>query len=155
MVILGKAIRLGSTATLLLLLAGVTMKTQGQVGVGDSFGAFAVDTGAAEMPIRRKMLCAGYNLAEAQEAQPNRQSDLSYRLVCRFAHGQEQEMIEVNWVNNPLRWNRLIPAPHLHLRGAESLFEELTAEKDLFDEAEASSTLPLSDRDMSKVTILE
>ncbi len=136
----------------LLLIVGMTTGAQGQVADGGSFGSFALGTGEVGMQIKGTVVCAGCSLEEVRKAQPDKWSNHLYQLAYR----QEQAVMEVNRINNPRRWNHLITTPRLRLRGPESLFAELTAEKNLFKEVEVSGILsPSQTLNMSQITILE
>ncbi len=146
----GKTLRTGVATT--LLLAGITTGAWGQVD-GGSFGQSVLGTGEVGMQIKGEVVCAGCGLAEVQEAQPDKWSNHLYRVTYR----QKQQMVmKINWVSDSRRWNRLITMPHLRLRGAPSLFEQLTAEENRFKEVEVSGILsPSQTLNMNKVTILE
>lgn len=143
MITFGKTLRTGAAAA--LLLAGITSGAQGYTG------SAVFNNRLSGMQLRGRIVCTGCSLAEVQEAQPEKWGNHLYRMTYR----QQQVVIEVDWISNPLQWNRLITTPHLQLRGADSLFEQLTAEANRFQEVEVSGMLFSSQTlDMHKVTIL-
>jgi len=144
MALVGKTIRIGVTAA--LLLAGTTTRTQGQV-IGSESGPEVGPGGAWAIQLREKMVCTQCSLAEVQKLQPN--NSQLYQLTYR----QEQGVMEVSWVSNTRWWNHLT-IPRLRIRGEESLVQKLTAEENLSKEVEVSGVLNSSQiLDLHAVTI--
>jgi hypothetical protein len=137
----GKTIRTGVAAA--LLLAGITTGVRGDIGVTPgSFGP-----GGGGIQIRGKVVCAGCSLAEAQKAQPGKNH------LYQLTHKRGQVVMNVNWASNSQRWNHLT-FPRIRVRGEDREFEKLTAEENLFKEAEVSGLLNSSQvLDLSAVTI--
>ena len=97
--------------------------------------------------IRGKVVCAGCSLDEARKAQPSKNH------LYQLTHRRGQVVMDVNWVSNSQRWNHLT-FPRIRVRGEDSLFEKLTAEENLFKEAEVTGILnPSQVLDMSAITI--
>lgn len=73
-----------------------------------------------------------------------------------MTYKQQQIVMVVDWVSNPWRWNQIMTTSHLRLRGADSLFEQLTTEANRLKKIEISGMLSSSQTlDMTKVTLLE
>lgn len=139
-----KTIRTGAATA--LLLAGITSGAQGYTG------SALLNNRLNGIQLRGRVVCTGCSLAEVQEAQPEKWGNRLYRIT----HRQQQVVMEVDWISDPLQWNRLITTPHLQLRGADSLFEQLTTEKNRFKNVEVSGMLsPAQTLDMNKITIRE
>lgn len=137
-----KTVRTGVAAV--LLLGGLTTGAQGLIGAG---GADFGPGGGWGIQIRGKMVCTQCSLSEVRKAQPYNSHlyQLSYR--------QEQGVMDVGWVSNPRWWNHLT-VPRLRVRGADSLWQKLTAEEHLFTEVELTGRLsPSQVLDMRAVTI--
>jgi len=144
MATLGKTLRIGVTAA--LLLAGTTTMTQGQIA-GSEFGPEVGPGGAWAIQLREKLLCTQCSLAEVQKLQPN--NSQLYQLTYR----QEQGVMEVSWVSNTRWWNHLT-IPRLRVRGEERLVQQLTAEENLLKEVEVSGVLNSAQvLDLQAVTI--
>lgn len=144
MITFGKTLRTGAATA--LLLAGITSGAQGYTG-----GTLLNDR-LNGIQLRGRVVCTGCSLAEVQEAQPEKWGNHLYRITYK----QQQVVMEVDWISNPLRWNRLTTTPHLRLRGADSFFEQLTAEENRFKNVEVSGMLSSSQTlDMNKLTIRE
>jgi hypothetical protein len=144
MATVGKTIRIGVTAA--LLLASTTTLTQGQVS-GSESGPEVGPGGDWAIQLREKMVCIQCSLAEVQKLQPN--NSQLYQLTYR----QEQGVMEVSWVSNTRWWNHLT-VPRLRIRGEESLVQKLMAEENLSKEIEVSGILNSSQiLDLHAVTI--
>lgn len=155
MITVGKIVKLSVTATL-LLVGSLATGAQRQVGAEGSFGSLVLGPGELETQLSEKGVCAECRLAEARAVQPSRPGELPYRLVYQIGRRQEQLVIEVHWVSNPRRWNHLLTTPHLRLRDADILFEQLTVAENRFKEVEVSGiSSPSQTLDINKVTILE
>ena len=141
---LGKTLRIGVTAA--LLLAGTTTLSQGQF-VGSESGPEVGPGGAWAIQLREKLVCTRCSLAEVQKLQPN--NTQLYQLTYR----QGQGVMEVSWVSNTRWWNHLT-VPRLRIRGEASLVEKLTAEENLSKEVEVSGVLNSSQvLDLQAVTV--
>jgi hypothetical protein len=144
MATVGKTIRIGVTAA--LLLAGTTTMTQGQV-VGSESGPEVGPGGDWAIQLREKMVCTQCSLAEVQKLQPNNSQ------LFQLTYRQEQGVMEVSWVSNTRWWNHLT-VPRLRIRGEASLVQKLTAEENLSKEVEVSGVLNSSQiLDLHAVTI--
>ena len=126
----GKTIRTGMAAA--LLLAGITTGVQGQVagGVG-SFGG----GGRGMMKIRGNVVCAGCSLEEARKAQPNEHQ--LYELI----HRRGQVVMKVSSVDDAQMWGHFIWPPWISVRAKDRVFQQLTAEENLFKEVEITGLL--------------
>ena len=131
MATVGKTLKLGVAAA--LLLVGIAAGARGQVpgGGGGSFGGEM----RGLMQIRGKVVCVGCSLEEVREAQPS-QHDL-YQLT----HGRGQVVMQVSWVNNHQRWDHVAAPPRLWVRATDGLFEKLIAEENLLKEIEITGLL--------------
>ena len=120
-----------------LLLAGLTVGAQGQVGGGGFSGyqSWLGAGGSGGIQLRGHVVCARCSLEEARAAQRGRQ-DL-YQLL----HEQGQVVLLVRWVSNPHTWRQIVWPPRLVVRGEARLFEQLTAEENLGKEVEISGVL--------------
>lgn len=136
---------IGSVAAALLLV-GAAAGAHGFTGGG------VLNQRLAGMRFRGRVVCTRCTLAQVRVAPPDQWSNHFYRIT----HGQEQAVLEVEWVSNPLQWSHLMTTPHLRLRGADSFFEQLTAEESRFKEIEVFGTLSSSQTlDTWQVTLLE
>ncbi len=143
MATVGKTIRMGVAAT--LLLAGGTVGARGGVTEGGfSFGT----EGIGVTQIRGNVICTECSLAEARQARPGRH-DL-YQLIGK----QGRVVLRVSWVSNSERWSHVVWPPRLWVRGEGKLLQQLNAEENLFKELEITGLLSNSRTlDVFRVTI--
>jgi hypothetical protein len=130
MVFISKTVRTGMAAT--LLLAGIAVGAHGDVGgIGASFGPPGVDA----VQLRGRVLCTSCSLEEVRQTQ--RHAPGLYQL----SHKQGQLVMQINWISNASRWQRVVWPPRVWLRGEASLLLQLSAEANLFRELEIEGTL--------------
>ena len=130
MVFVSKTLRTGMAAT--LLLAGITAGAQGDIGAaGSSFGP----GGADSVQIRGKALCVACSLDEVQQTQPHEPA------LNQLSHKQGQLVMQVNWVSNTARWQRVVCPPQVWERGEAGLVQQLSTEANLFKELEIQGIL--------------
>jgi hypothetical protein len=127
-----KILRIGLAATLLCI--GLTVHSQGEIGSGPGFGP----GGEMMMQMRGAVVCTHCSLEDAQHARPwdNGLYQLTYK--------EGQLVMQISWVSNGARWGRIAWPPRLHVRGAPSLLQQLSAEEQLFKEVELTGLLSTS-----------
>lgn len=130
MIFISKTLRTGMAAT--LLLAGIAAGAHGDVGgLGASFGP----PGAGSIHIRGRVLCTSCSLEEVRQSQ--RYEPGLYQL----SHKQGQLVMQIHWVSNAARWQRVVWPPRVWLRGEANLLQQLNAEANLFRALEIQGTL--------------
>lgn len=130
MVFFNKTLRAGMAAT--LLLAGITVGAQGDIGdSGPSFGP----AGAGAVQIRGKVLCTSCSLDEVRRTQPYTSA------LYQLSYKQGQLVMQINWVSNASRWQRVVWPPRVWVRGEAGLLQQLSAEANLFKELEMTGFL--------------
>ena len=106
-----------------LLLAGITTGVHGQV------------SGGGLLHIKGSVVCRGCSLDEARKAQPSQ--DQLYQLT----HEQGQIVMNVHSVNNSPTWRYFGWPAEIRVRAQDGLFQQLTAEENLFKEVEITGLL--------------
>lgn len=130
MVFVSKTLRTGMAAT--LLLAGIAAGAHGEIGdIGSSFGP----PGASAVQLRGKVLCTSCSLDEVRQTQPHEPG------LYQLSYKQGQLVMQINWVSNAARWQRVVWPPRVWVRGEASLMQQLSAEANLFQELEIQGTL--------------
>ncbi len=115
-----------------LLMTGLAIKSHGEVvSGGASFGPGS----ETMMRIRGSVVCTACSLEEVRKGRPY--DNTLYQLTYR----QGRLVLQVNWVTNPSRWDRIVWPPRLYVRGDASLLHQLTAEEHLFKEVEITGLL--------------
>jgi hypothetical protein len=133
-------------AAAVLLLVSLITGAHGYTGEG------ILNDRVAGMQFSGRVICTRCTVAEARKTLLDKWDNHLYRIT----RGQEQAVIEIEWISNPWRWNRLVTTPHLQLRGADSLFQQLTTVASRGKKVEVSGMLSSTQTlDMHKVTILE
>lgn len=127
----GKTFRTGAAAA--LLLAGLATGAKGQVP-GGGFGSFG-GVGRGMLQLKGKVVCTSCTLDEAQAAQP------SAHQLYQFTHKRGQVVMQVSEVNDALRWSQLTGSPRIWVRAADKVFQQLSAEVNLFKEVEITGLL--------------
>lgn len=127
----GKTFRTGAAAA--LLLAGLATGANGQVP-GGGFGSFG-GVGRGMLQLKGKVVCTSCTLDEAQAAQPSEHN------LYQLAHKRGQVVLQVSAVNDAPRWSQLTGSPRIWVRAADSLFQQLSAEANLFKEVELTGLL--------------
>ncbi len=84
--------------------------------------------------VRGKLVCAGCDLDEVLGPGVDR------RKAYLLRHRKGQVVIEVHWVNEPLRWSNLL-SRRVFVRAADPVFEKLVAEENMFKEVELTTLL--------------
>jgi hypothetical protein len=125
-----KALRTSLVAT--LVLAGVSTVAQGQVPSG---GFFLGGTGRGMVQIKGKVVCASCTLEEVRKTHPTE------RKLYQLSHRRGQIVMGVIAVNESAMFDTLAWPPRLWVRGADSLWQRLSAEENLFKEIEISGLL--------------
>lgn len=122
MATLGKI--LGISALTAVLLGALTPSIQAQVPSGgiSSFGGEL--RGVTQ--IEGKIVCVGCSLEEVRKAHPDQAH------LYQLNHEKEQVVMEVDKVNDPQWWSAIVFPPEIQVRSDYKLFQELTAEKNLF-----------------------
>ena len=129
-----KTIRTGMVAA--LLLAGLTTGVHGQV------------SGGGLLHIKGSVVCRGCSLDEARKAQPNEQT------LYQLTHEQGQIVMNVHSVNNSPTWRYFGWPAELQVRAQDGLFQQLTAEENLFKDVEITGLLSTTRAlDIFEVTI--
>ncbi len=131
MAIVGKTLKFGVAAALLLVGIAAGAQEQAPGGGGGSLGGET----RGLMQIRGTVVCTGCSLEEVREAQPS-QHDF-YQLL----HQRGQVVMQVSWVNNSQRWDHLAAPPRLWVRATDRLFQQLSAEENLLKEIEITGLL--------------
>jgi hypothetical protein len=126
-----KAKNLSASALAALFLTGLTVSSQGDIGGGPSFGP----GGERAVRIRGSIVCSGCSLEEARKARPHEHA------LYQLTHRQGQLVLQVNWVSNHARWDRIVWAPQLRVRGDDELLQQLQAEENLFKSVEITGLL--------------
>jgi hypothetical protein len=125
-----KTLRTGMAAT--LLLTGLTVGAQGDIGAGGS--PFGPD-GTGTVQIRGTVLCAACSLEEVRHAQPSEPA------LYQLSFQQGQVVMRIDWVSTPTRWQRVVWPPRLWVRGEDGLLQQLSAETNLFKKMEIQGIL--------------
>ena len=130
MVFVNKTFRTGMAAA--LLLAGIAAGAHGDIGgISPSFGPPGTDA----VQFRGRVLCTSCSLEEVRQTQ--RYEPGLYQL----SHKQGQLVMQINWISNATRWQRVVWPPRVWVRGEASLLQQLSAEANLFTELEIQGTL--------------
>jgi len=117
-----------------LLLTGVATGARGQSGGGG--GMTGVGGGGRQvLRITGKVVCVNCSLDEVHKAQPN------LGRLYQFTHRDGQAVVEVNMVNDSVRWSTLTWPPQLWVRAEDEVFQRLIAEKNLSKEIEITGLL--------------
>ncbi len=127
----GKTLRTGAAAA--LLLAGLATGAKGQVP-GSGFGSFGGE-GRGMLQLKGKVVCTGCTLDEAQAAQPSEHD------LYQLAHKRGQVVLQVSDVNDSPRWSQLTWPHRIWVRAADKVFQQLSAEANLFKEVEITGLL--------------
>lgn len=146
MVPLGNVIKTSVGAV--LLLVGLSIGAHGQPPGGQiPFGGEL----RAETRIKGSVVCVGCSLEEAQKAQPD-----PHRLY-ELRHQQGVVVMNVNWVSEPARWEAIVGLSHrLSARAEDTVFQQLTTEKNLFKQVEVVGLLRSDTTfDIGSVTVIE
>lgn len=128
----GKALRL--CAAIVLLLAGLSPGVYAQAPGGGGLPSFGGELRGATR-FTGKVVCVGCSLEEAQRAQPNAAH------LYQLTHKQGQVVMEVNEVSDPQWWSDVVWPPLISVRADDKLFQQLTAEENLFREVEVTGLL--------------
>lgn len=129
-----------------LLLVGIITSVYAQVPGGGltPFGGELRGT----IQITGKVVCVGCSLEEMQKAHPNETN------LYQLGYRDGQLVMEVNAVSEPQLWSYLAWPPRLWVRANDKLFQELTAEKNLFKEVTITGLLRTTRTlDVSNVTV--
>jgi hypothetical protein len=125
-----------------LLLAAFSTSALGQaVGGGGGLGTGAgVPTVGSPTPgttqLSGRVLCTNCSLEEMQAKQTENDKTL-YEL----AHDQERAVLKLETVNNERRWDEVNLTQRLQVRGAEELWQKLTAAENLNKQVALAGTL--------------
>lgn len=115
----------------MLLLIGFATSAAGQGTSGPAIGGES--RGITQ--IRGKVLCADCNLTDVRRDQSNTHN------LYQVTYLGGQLVFQLEWANEPQRWTDLVSSPLLHARGKASLFQQLTAEENLYREVEITGLL--------------
>jgi hypothetical protein len=123
----GNSIRVGIVTA--LLFGGVTTGAQGFVG---GMGSGPIGGSARGLTqIRGTVVCAQCGLDGVRETQPQRKH------FYELTHKQDQVVMEVTRVNDPQMPIVLTSSsPRLSVRAPDRVFQQLTAEENMFKEVE-------------------
>jgi hypothetical protein len=137
-----KTLRTGMAAA--LLLAGITTSAQALVPGG---GATGFGAGGRSMTIiKGTVLCVGCNLEEVHKAQPDKHH------LYQLSHKQGRAVMQVRSINGSSMWDSPWP-PRLSVRAKDSVFQQLTAEKNLTKDVEITGILSNSTRTLDIFTV--
>jgi hypothetical protein len=118
---------IGTGAITALMLAGLITGAQAFVS-GGGMGSFGGELRGVTQ-IKGKVVCVGCSLDEMRAAQPELQR------LYQLNHAQGQLVMTVESVNEVARWESIVGlSHHLAVRAPASLFQQLTAEENLFKE---------------------
>jgi hypothetical protein len=131
MIVFGKTLKSSFVAALLL---ATTTGAWGQAGVGGGFGGFGGESRRVTQ-ITGKVVCVGCTLEEVRKAQPDQHH------LYQLTHRQGQVVLEVSAVNDARTWASLTWPHLLSVRAKDTLFQQLTAEENLFKEVELTGLL--------------
>ncbi len=127
----GNTIRLGIVTA--LLFGGVTTGAQGFIG---GVGGSPVGGSARSLTqIRGTIVCTQCSLGQVRETQPQRKH------LYELTHKRAQLVMEVTQVNDPQMPIVLSSLSHLSVRAPDRLFQQLTAEENMFKEVEITGLL--------------
>jgi len=73
------------------------------------------------MRIKGKIFCNDCTINEVRKTQP------SEPRLYQLAYQEGKMVMQVEWVSNPLRWNRVVWPARVWLRGSSNLLGKLTA----------------------------
>ena len=126
-----KVFKIGFAAA--VFMVGITPTARGQVDTGGCNGAQAGGAGRGLMYMKGTVLCANCTLEEVQHRQPNNHK------LYQFTHHKGVLVMQVRAVNDFEMFE--LPAPRLEMRAPGHLFQQLTAEENLFREVEITGVL--------------
>ena len=130
MIVVNKTLRAGMAAT--LLLAGIAAGAHGEIGgIGASFGP----PGANTVQFRGRVLCTSCSLDEVRQTQPHEPG------LYQLSYTQGRLVMQINWISNAARWQRVVWPPRVWVRGEPGLLQQLSAEANLFTELEIQGIL--------------
>ncbi len=138
-----RTIRIGVAMS--LILAGIATGARGQAGGGGA-GVLGGEMRGL-LKIKAKLICAECDLDQM------RGSGLRRRKLFQLNHRDGQVIIEVQWTSEPQRWANQL-SRRIVVRAADSVFQKLTAEENMFKEVELTTLLRKSmTLDLFEVTI--
>ncbi len=136
---LGRTIMVGVAAFLMLVVIAPGAQGQGNLSVGGEFRGVTV--------FRGKLLCVDCTLQEMRGTLPGRPKLLELR------HRAGQVVVQMTWINEGSVWTYFL-RPRAWVRGKTSLFQQLMAEENMFEEVEITGIVTKGRTlDMSKVEI--
>jgi len=98
--------------------------------------------------IKGTVVCRGCSLDEVRKAQPNEHT------LYQLTHEQGQIVMDVHSVNNSPTWRYFGWPAELQVRAQDGLFQQLTAEENLFKDVEITGLLSTTRAlDIFEVTI--
>jgi hypothetical protein len=125
---------IGTGVVAVLMLAGLATGAQALVPSG-GIGAFGGESRGV-MQITGSVVCVGCTLDEVRAAQPNLGGLYTLR------HEKGQVVMQVYAVDDAARWESLVGLSHqLSMRAPDRVFQELTAEENLFKEVTITGLL--------------
>lgn len=116
----------------MFLFSGITTSAYGFIGGGGSW--VGIDRPAV-MRIKGKVFCTDCDVNEVRKAQPR-----TLRLY-QLTYQQGRAVMQVEWVSNPGRWNRVVWPARVWLRGTDALLAKLAAQENLQKEVEITGIL--------------
>jgi hypothetical protein len=142
----GKTIGTGVVAT--LLLAGLTAGAQA-LGPGGGMSSFGGESRSMTQ-IKGSVVCVGCTLDEVREAQPN------LRRLYKLRHAQGQVVMQMHAINEAAWWESIVGLSHrISARAPDRVFQQLTAEENLFKEMEVTGLLRKTGTfDIGEITVL-
>lgn len=134
-----KALSIGIAVA--VALGALSVRARGQVGDG---GLSIGPGGTGAIQLRGQVVCTDCYLDEVKR------TPFTYQL----SHKHGRLVMNVTWISNSSRWNRIVWPPKLQIRGEERLIQKLVAEENLMKELEVSGILGNSRTlDLSEVTV--
>ena len=110
-----------TSLTVLFLFTGSTSVTESAYGfTGSGWGSIGIE-GPRTMRIKGKIFCSDCTINEVRKAQPS--EPRLYQLV----YHEGKMVMQVEWISNPLRWNRVVWPARVWLRGSNDLLHKLAA----------------------------
>ena len=126
--------RMISSMATVLLLVGITTSAHGLVGAGGAPGVGVGNSGRM-VHIGGTVLCTECSLEDVRQAHPGEHH------LYQLNYTQGHLVLQVHWVNHSNRSIHLASPPHLWVRAADSVLQQLSAEENLFQELELTAML--------------
>jgi hypothetical protein len=109
-----------SLVALLLLTGSPSATDKALAFTGGSSEFFGIE-GPRTMRIKGKVFCTDCDISAVRKAQP------SEPRLYQFVYHEGKMVMQVEWISNPLRWNRVVWPARVWLRGSNELLHKLAA----------------------------